>query len=113
MVYFISELRWPSVREVRAGAWLELKERPWKGAAYWLALRACLPCDNIQDTSPGGPTSVIEKMPCRPICEGIFSIEVPSSKRTSLCQVDINLCRVLSFFGECKASFYMKTIYNI
>jgi hypothetical protein len=85
----------------RAGTWRqELLQRPWRGAAYWLAFPGLLsllfyrtqdhqPRDVTTHNRPSHPWSLIEKMPYswiswRPFLTGGFFL----CDNSSFCQVD-------------------------
>lgn len=91
--------RGKSEQEFKAGSWRrELKQRPWRAAADWLALHGC--SSTAQKLCPGVTLPIVvglsviyprkwpPRLAYRAVSHSIFSVEVPLPSDLSLCQVD-------------------------
>ena len=87
-------------------------QRPWRGAAYWLALHGLLsqlsyrtqyhqPSDGPTHDGLGPPPSItnLENALQSHLMEAFFSVEAPSFQITLLCQADIKLASTEHFTG--------------
>jgi hypothetical protein len=78
--------------ELTVGTWRgELRQRPWRGAAYWPAPYGLLSLLSYSTTSPGLAPSIMcsTSLPMTWSYAGIFSASFFLSRDSSLCQVDV------------------------